>query len=598
MRNYSSKTFFLLRGVVFFHLVLVSLGCSDDTSTDAAPSGDTVEDVADVAADEPTQDPATADNGPEVPTPDQEEPLPDLIEEFAPDLVEDVLGEPDLAGTCAELGGNCNPDLAQAAPWVCVDDDDEGICRIPCLPWSVPPTCPAGTFCAAEGDSAWCTPSECTHFFTNDCPDDGKCVPALSLGPSWRCTTMGDRGDGVGCTADSDCDATTLCLEGRCQVMECSAITDTQACDDELDCFGVVANEVTLDVGTCHQACTMWEEPSACSESLCCVAWARGEVSGMIEGRCEDIATGTAGPGDICDTSRDQEKTCECGTICLAEDETTARCAALCDPEWETSGSGACPEGEWCTELSYADGSKLVYGACQKYCVPFGDDSDCGPDQWCVPDLDHRGIGSCADSASPCAGVGEGCGDLMECCDHLICLLGDDGLRCEPLCDPAATGDELGQCPEPDAGAVVCRALQTRDVSGSLVDLAIGTCATGCSFVHGDPFNPDPVCAGEDDVCHPGEILDVDDIDICEPYPGWMDTPLDELDDCPPGTSGNRCRPSGICFDLSGVTEGLQCIELCTESGGTMGSDHHPDCTREDAVCTDVWDRGTFGVCI
>lgn len=508
---------------------------------------------------------------------------PDIVEDTAPDIpavdltVEDghleVGDEPDLstndttdanANSCAEVGEACDPGQAQPAQWVCAVEDNpaEGICLHSCVD-----TCADG-FCY---DGA-CWPTECSGFWEDDCGGDTDCVPMTATYNV--CYDNGPAVLGDACTDHDQCAEGLFCLGNECFAPECAPVSETVTCAnpaEECDPLGA-----GLDVGICYEPCLFFDDTATCSvEGTFCFPTNRQEVGDRIEGVCVESDNGTAQLGDTCDLdSTTASEICQDGLLCL-DDE----CLDFCDPESETTEEGACAEG-YCAVLT-TDSGDLDFGACLPTCTPWTADhqtAGCEANEWCMASLfETEGpIGFCEPTGAATQGVG--CGyyysDTM-CAADLICLG-----SCEPICDPDATeggdGDTCGD------GEVCERVSYT---TGE--ETEVGYCQPVCDHDLGTECTGDLTC-----------VLMEFFIDATEDICIDLDGGTAEGATCPTDYGQyDICNTFSLCDYASGDSGPLTCYEACRTSEGAFGTDHHPDCTRELAVCTDVWDIEDFGAC-
>ena len=71
-----------------------------------------------------------------------------------------------------------------------------------------------------------------------------------------------------------------------------------------------------------------------------------------------------------------------------------------------------------------------------------------------------------------------------------------------------------------------------------------------------------------------------------------------EGENCPAGYEQyDVCNTFSMCDYASGDTGPLTCYQACRTDRGAFGTSTHPDCTRPEAECTDVWDIEDFGAC-
>lgn len=330
------------------------------------------------------------------------------------------LGSLSGAALCLALLGACN-EGSGADP--CTGDDD----------------CAAGATCvdgSCEDPGGGCTSDdECGESQT--CNADGACVGSPGdvdgdgiADEDDNCPRVANPdqvdsdGDGVGdaceeitlpgdCSASADCSVDEVCVEGLCQVVECSLAAGAELCPDDAVCVGTI----------CRFA-------PPCSG----------------DGDCADVL-GVCGPDGVCEPGCATNS--ECGgrrttscvdMTCVYACSSDAQCDAeescidnFCLPN-ECSGAGieGCPDGERC------DGG----GRCEPY-TACEDNGDCADDEFCDEGICEELVSCLSDLSCGegqicedgfCRGA-TGCGGPDDCDDDESCVGG--------LCVPfLCRGDE------------------------------------------------------------------------------------------------------------------------------------------------------------
>lgn len=231
-----------------------------------------------------------------------------------------------VSGACQDVGDSCTVD----------DDCGEG------------QTCNAEGFCVGapgdvDGDGVADEDDNCPRVANPDQVDsDGD-------GVGDACAEITLPGD---CTGSGECAIDQVCVEGLCQVVECSLAAGAELCPSDAVCVGTI----------CRFA------PDCATDAEC------ADTLGMcVDGRCA--------PG--CETNGEcgGRRTTACvDTTCVYACSSDAQCDATetciegyCLPN-ECSGTGieGCPDGERC------DGS----GRCEPY-TACDDESDCAGNEYC-----------------------------------------------------------------------------------------------------------------------------------------------------------------------------------------------------------------------
>ena len=485
---------------------------------------------------------------------------------------------------CTVVGEVCDPFASQPSGWTCVDDGFfGGTCAESCTTVGGD-SCTPGSVCL----SSVCEPSDCTHFFYDDCGLSDKCVPVGN--DAYFCFTAGYGAEGSACTSHSDCDFGLLCVGSVCTAPNCTALSSMETCATG-NCAGWWIGSDPVDVGICDNTCLAFDS-SVCPAGQFCDPGTRDVGTGEIMGACAQSGGGTAQPGTLC-TNANAATTCVDSAVCI-NTGTQDECVTRCDPDSATTGLGACAVGEHCGGVVDGTGNALDWGICLADCAPWLSDpvaAGCLSTEVCDPDWYTRGIGACGAPSTGLALLSEACDNntpATTCEQGLLCV----GGTCETLCDPAATGTEPGQC----GAGLGCSGLVINQ-GGVDIDLAIGMCVPSCGFVHGDRFNPTIPCPGSE-ICQPGELAGTL-FDYCQSSynAAFTAPPLAEGATCPVGTEWSFCRPGGACVDLTGVTVGLECREFCLTSNGAFGSSAHPDCSNPAAICLDAFGATDLGVC-
>jgi hypothetical protein len=130
------------------------------------------------------------------------------------------------------------------------DDDDENPCTFP-SGWCINSTCfdDNGPQVCGDCDSDDECEFGCQDFQCRDCRVDSDC------GAGRLCDTFGGLCFTAVCDLDFDCSASAseVCIDDRCQVVSCEALTDTACLDEGLLCSANGTCQLPDDVtGGCN----------------------------------------------------------------------------------------------------------------------------------------------------------------------------------------------------------------------------------------------------------------------------------------------------------------------------------------------------------
>jgi len=311
--------------------------------------------------------------------------------------------------------------------------------------------------------------------------------------------------------------------------------------------------------GTCFLTCTLGQnlEDTCPAGSLC----AAEESSGFcIPGDCDGFFTTSCDAGEKCVPFWNGANFCTPngagveGAACTSHETCGADLlcvGSVCEkPDCTPISAGKpCPTGEACGGLSIGSHS-LDVGFCYETCDPYVVNSRCAEGQWCFPDLETRNIGQCVDSNPNGLGVGEACQNLFDDCDdNMLCISG----LCSLLCDPVATGTEVGQCGTNEA----CSALSIDEDT-----LAIGICYSVCT-----PYVSNSGCA-QNEWCVPD--FETAGIGQCV-------------------TSATNGKPAGaVCTEFFGeCADGMICLwDECQQLCDPTATGTAPGTCSGDAFCS------------
>ena len=553
----------------------VATGCgssaSDGRIRDGGGARDDVDDAADVATTDASED-VTLDTG-------------------APQCVADD----DCAGRFADLGP-CERSICDKGACARVDAPNFVVCEgDPC---SVVSYCEGGV-CRGGlpldcGDGDDCTRDSCD-------PDQGGCVHAPLDGvrcddgdPCTRndlCTagTCGGAFDeACACEDDADCrvredgdlcNGTLHCQDGRCDVDPSTVVL----CDTTGDsrCLPTTCDP---DTGRC--APTPTTDGTPCEDGNLCT---RGDA--CRAGACEGGAYGCAPcDGDAFCGPHDDGNPCN-GTLtcvdeeCRTDPEKVIRCtsvdpcvAAACD-----SAVGECVtverrDGAWCDDGdACTDRTACQSGDCQGRAV------DCDDGDACTTD-GCDAAGGCThtpaagpDCAAPCATI-EDCDDEDPCTED-VCEAGgtcshstiptcgceadadcDDGNPCTTnTCDRAANtcrsadaadGTECAPAVDACHGTNVCRDATCMPGDAIVCDDGIECTADSCNAGTGCVYTQTETCTCETaDDCDDGSPCTTDDCD-----PGTRSCTFT------PGPAGVACSDGSVCTDGDACDDAGHCV--------------------------------------
>jgi len=362
-------------------------------------------------------------------------------------------------------GGGCGLDLLCTSP--SLNTFDTYHCERACDPAASagqPGSCSGSETCieVAEG-RGYCT-TICDPFAsTNQCVSGEWCYPFhqsthVYLGVQGRCVRTGKHPAGASCTLGE-------CAEGlKCSgepepwlggPTVCRPICHPHAanpCQPGQTCIPDRMQGVALDVGTCHESCTLWQS-DGCAAGCGSNEWCAPSYLDPGFGRCQPAAG--QGAGESCGLT----KACAAGTLCLCRFEDSClsdgRCERLCALSPSGTDPVHCLPNEVCAPEPVVGGWS-TFGTCRAGC-----DYDAGvacadPDETCVPgELLPHGKDTCLDvpmsGCSSTAPVGTACGPTA------LCLASTLMIRCRSVCRTSlgAFGTiNHPDCPDPDSTCV------------------------------------------------------------------------------------------------------------------------------------------------
>ena len=455
---------------------------------------------------------------------------------------------------CSSLSSACTTleDGAFCLPRCATDDD-----------------CDAGFACerapTAEGDAEVCLPMQNVCAGCYDPDDDGYGIgadceldcapndPTISPGAAELCNGGDDDCDGdidedFDFSSDADhcgacgvsCDAaaaSTLCVEGACEILRCDeGFVDCDGlaengCERPADTLNACGGCTTLDdaLGAACGACDTGEWVCDGPEGLTCA----GDDEGA-ENACGGCVALDGAPGAACGTCGSGAWVCdgEDAVTCAGDDPDRANTCGGCvelDAE-PASPCGTCGSGEW-----VCDGID---------------------DLRCVGDEGPGALNACGGCAVLDARPGDGCGTCGSgryICDGeggLTCE-GDDGAAALNACGGCAAlaGAPDGPCGTCGSGAWVCDGGEAVTCGGDLGDGALNACG-GCSVLGATPGDACGacgagvwICDGRDGLACFGDDTDSDGDGVCDredACPGFDDDidrdgdgVPDACDDCP-----------------------------------------------------------------
>jgi len=469
------------------------------------------------------------------------------------------------AGTCTLVAAGQDP-LDQCADSGAMGCGTDGFCD-------------GGGACRLYASGTACAPASCTgatYTPARTCNGTGTCQATTpqSCG-AYVCDTSSCK---IGCTADTDCVAPNVCVNGACGKKPTG-----RTCGGASECLSGFCEQGTC----CATACT-----GTCKS--CALAGTAGACSNVPAGQdplaqCTDQGASTCGTDGLCDGAggcRLYASGVSCGTAsCTGSTLTSARAC---------NGSGSCPAATTSSCSPYQCGT----GVCKTSCTV---DTDCVTSFFCIG-------GSCVKK-----GIGVACGGNTECgsgfCAQGVCC----NTACTGTCQSCAlTGtvgactnvpngqDPLNQCS--DLGASTCSTDGSCNGAGACRQYAAGTqcAAASCS---GTTLTPARTCNGT------GTCQTVS-TSSCAPYAcgtGVCKTTCGSTADCASpnvcnGTSCGKVPLGGSCtlatdcnsgFCAQGVCCNSACTGLCqscalTGTGGTCtnvpaGQDPLNQCTDAGA---------------
>ena len=445
--------------------------------------------------------------------------------------------------------------------------------------------CPNGTYCKlSSGLTGTCSLSECADFFGGVCASGMKCAPMNSH--AYACIANGTGVAGSGCVDDGDCGAGLLCHDELCAAPDCSPRTSAAACSITGHvCDGWARDEEALDVGLCIEPCTAFSS-GACGVDEWCFPDHADPANGVIAGRCV-ADTGSVQVGGDCES----DAQCDAGLGCVGP-LGLATCRTLCDWNAGPGEIGAtCVAPADCVPIARPSGSLEPIGFCSASCRAFTS-GECEPGDWCFPDRRDTATGDLFGTCLPGGGTVDRGGSCSAgpgvCADNLVCVGLSATATCRTLCDVEATASTPGAtC----TGQEFCADLYV-DVGGAPVKAVYGACLSGCDY------DLQIACVDTSKDCVPGELAaSIDDLCVSTPN-------LPEFGDCTAAglEEQDYCNATSGCYDFYTAQgppwcQGVRCYELCRKSVQALGTTHHPDCTRPDALCYGILGTTEFGVC-
>ena len=267
----------------------------------------------------------------------------------------------------------------------------------------------------------------------NHCPNGQTC----SLG-TCICTDNAQCEDGEicqngsceepECTEDGDCTSPKTCVNYKCECPSvgtpgiCQEIGQQNGCDvivssaDGGTCTTSDGKKGTCQAGICEPSTTCSTGPSVCGmyvascsgSTPCCVEWANEGFCCADGVTAYSDVTGCCAPGEVTvdDTYNGTNRCCPAGSTgfasadnrCCTADESYSgepgpmHCCPKTHPNFNTS-TNQCE----CTETSCDNGKLCVNGTCQDAVKTCSSSSECGPDEFCTPDIPSAGGYSCAE---------------------------------------------------------------------------------------------------------------------------------------------------------------------------------------------------------
>lgn len=324
-------------------------------------------------------------------------------------------------GACNESGeSECSNDSECPGAATC----QGGVCEAPAVTCTSDADCPTDQTCGAEG---LCVGSPGDADGDGVADEDDNCptvanpdqTDANEDGVGDACENITEPGD---CTNSSECSLDEVCVEGLCELVECSLAAGEELCPADAVCVGTICRFAPTcgsdagcvdvlgvcdrDSGRCVPGCSTNAEcggrrTTSCVDSACVYACSS-------DAQCDDNETCTGGyclqnecsgngiegcpDGERCDGAGQCEPytACDDDDACLADEFCDA---GICEPRVSclsdlNCGNGQICEGGFCrtaatctTDAECEDGEDCVAGLC----VPFlcRGNADCEAPQVC-----------------------------------------------------------------------------------------------------------------------------------------------------------------------------------------------------------------------
>lgn len=365
-----------------------------------------------------------------------------------------------------------------------------------------------------------CSTANCTSIFASETecvdagPTGGTCLYDAD-DTAGLCYANGTRAPGETCAPDDRCVAQHICSAGTCVAL-CSVASEAWPCDAGEVCLGGVER------GICRTSCAGLDAlPGVCGPGQGC------RPTSADTGICEDV--GVLAEGAACDGAP-----CGEGLACVSQGRSGNHCVPRCDRTSEAFGDGGCADGDICL----ADGPFPEIGVCYSGCVPFGDGSECPPDQaLCIP-FETAERGACFDSGA--VPIGDPCQRSVA---------GFLAGNCVPnaLCSPEGGSD------------------------------TVGTCRSLCV-----PFGDNTATCGANEVCGIWGALWGACADVADPRNGLL---------APCDVRGTWCNENAICLEVDQQGNNL-CLGLCRIAEGDA------DCEGGTVCNSDLLSSETVGLCV